>query len=84
MWLHVVIVTVNNSLEFFGTFRLSYVIAFKCQLTAHDLNKVLRKQTCKGRTNETKLEIMTVKLLVQVSILTIAGVTNIRQKQLLS
>lgn len=46
----------NNSLEFFGTFGLSYVIALKRQLPAHDLNKVLRKQTCVWRTNEEKTE----------------------------
>lgn len=42
---------VNNSLEFFGTFRLPYVITLQRQLPAHDLNKVLRKQSCKKRAN---------------------------------
>lgn len=54
----------NNSLEFFGTFRLPYVIALQRQLTAHDLNKVLRKQPCERRANVNKLKIGTFKLLV--------------------
>lgn len=54
----------NNSLEFFGTFRLPYVITLQRQLTAHDLNKVLRKQPCERRANVNKLKIMTFKLLV--------------------
>lgn len=40
-----------DSLEFFGTFGLSYVIALQRQLAAHDFDEVLRKQSCeKGRT----------------------------------
>lgn len=54
----------NNSLEFSGTFRLPYVIALQRQLTAHDLNKVLRKQPCERRANVNKLKIGTFKLLV--------------------
>lgn len=37
---------VTNSLEFFGTFRLPYVITLQGQLTAHDLNEMLGKQPC--------------------------------------
>lgn len=54
----------NDSLEFFGTFGLSYVIALQRQLTAHDLDEVLRKQTCKKRANVRKLKITTFELLV--------------------
>lgn len=36
----------NNSLEFFGTFCLPYVVTLQRQLAAHDLNEVFRKQPC--------------------------------------
>lgn len=36
----------TDSLELFGTFGLSYVITLQRQLPAHDLDEVLRKQSC--------------------------------------
>lgn len=38
--------SVTDSLEFFGTFGLSYVITLQRQLPTHNFNEVLRKQSC--------------------------------------
>lgn len=40
----------NDLLESFGTFRLPYVITLQRQLPTHDLNEVLREQTCREGT----------------------------------
>lgn len=38
--------SVTDSLEFFGTFGLSYVITLQRQLPTHNFDEVLRKQSC--------------------------------------